>query len=73
LEKGKDALYGGRTVDSYINRPQFELFDIASDPAESRNLSEDPAYAETLEKYKSLLKADQKRTGDPWIMKWKYE
>jgi len=72
-EKGKDADYGGRTVDSYINRPQFELFDIASDPNESRNLANDPAHAATLAKYKTLLKADEKRTGDPWIMKWDYE
>lgn len=71
--KGKDAQYGDRTVDSYINRPEFELFDIASDPNESRNLADDPAHAATLEKYKSLLKAEQKRTGDPWILKWKYE
>ena len=72
-EKGKDAKYGKRTVDSYINRPAFELFDIASDPNESRNLADDPAYSETLKKYQDLLKAEQKRTGDPWIMKWRYE
>lgn len=71
--KGKDAPYGQRTVDSYIHRPEFELFDIASDPNESRNLAGDPAHAETLKKYQSLLKAEQKRTGDPWIMKWEYE
>lgn len=72
-EKGKEAKYGNRTVDSYINRPAFELFDIASDPNETRNLAEDPAYAETLKKYQDLLKAEQKRTGDPWILKWRYE
>jgi len=71
--KGKDANYGQRTVDSYINRPQFELFDIASDPNESRNLAENPAYQKILKKYQNLLKAEQKRTGDPWIMKWNYE
>jgi N-sulfoglucosamine sulfohydrolase len=72
-EKGKDAKYGKRTVDSYINRPAFELFDIASDPNESRNLADDPTYARTLKKYQDLLKAEQKRTGDPWILKWRYE
>ncbi len=71
--KGKDADYGGRTVDSYIHRPQFEFFDIASDPNESRNLADDPAHAEALAKYKDRLKAEQKRTGDPWVMKWEYE
>ena len=50
-----------------------QLFDIEEDPFETRNLADDPAHAETLEKYKALLKADEKRTGDPWIMKWDYE
>ena len=71
--KGKEADYGGRTVDSYINRPEFEFFDIVSDPNESRNLANDPVHADALASYKDRLKAEQKRTGDPWIMKWEYE
>ena len=73
FSKGPQAKYGNRTVDSYINRPQFELFDVSSDPAETRNLAGDPAFAETLSTYKDKLKEMQKRTGDPWIMKWRYE
>ena len=57
----------------YINRPAFELFDISSDPAETRNLAGDPAFADVLAQYKDKLKEMQKRTGDPWIMKWRYE
>jgi N-sulfoglucosamine sulfohydrolase len=72
-EKGPKALYGKRTVDSYVNRPEFEFFDISSDPNEARNLAADPAFQELLEQYKIKLKAMQKRTGDPWVMKWKYE
>ena len=30
-------------------------------------------FAATLEDYKKKLKAMQQRTGDPWIMKWRYE
>lgn len=71
--KGPTAKYGKRTVDSYINRPQFELYDISSDPAETRNLAPDPKFADTLATYKDKLKDMQKRTGDPWIMKWRYE
>ena len=73
FQQGPTANYGNRTVDSYINRPQFELYDISSDPAETRNLAADPKFAATLETYKDKLKAMQKRTGDPWIMKWRYE
>ena len=71
--KGAEAPYGKRTVDSYINRPQFELYDISSDPSETRNLAEDPAFANVLSHYQSKLKAMQKRTEDPWLMKWRYE
>lgn len=73
FEQGPDAKYGDRTVDSYINRPRFELYDISSDPNETRNLAADPNFAATLATYKEKLKAMQKRTGDPWIMKWDYE
>ncbi|NNC87489.1 MAG: sulfatase [Akkermansiaceae bacterium] len=72
-DQGPEAKYGGRSVDSYINRPQFEFFDISSDPSESRNLAADPKYAGLLETYKAKVKEMQKRTGDPWIMKWSYE
>ena len=71
--KGAEAPYGKRTVDSYINRPQFELYDISSDPSEARNLAEDLAFATVLTHYQSKLKTMQKRTEDPWIMKWRYE
>ena len=37
--KGKDAPYGNTTVGGYIQRPQFELFDIQNDPDETTNLA----------------------------------
>lgn len=72
-DQGLDALYGGRTVGSYIHRPAFELYDLEADPAESRNLAADPAHAARLAVMKQRLKAAQKETGDPWVMKWDYE
>ena len=71
--KGPEAKYGQRSVDSYINRPEFELYDVSSDPAETRNLASEARFADTLATYKERLKAMQQRTGDPWIMKWRYE
>ncbi len=73
LKKGEDAPYGTRTVGEYIQRPEFELFNMETDPHESLNLANDPAYAEVLEDYKAKLKAKQKELNDPWIMKWSYE
>jgi len=72
-QQGPAAKYGNRTVDSYINRPQFELYDISIDPAETLNLADDPDFETTLESYQDKLKGMQRRTGDPWIMKWRYE
>ena len=71
--KGPEASYGRRTVDSYIHRPAFELYDIANDPAETTNLADDPRQAERLASMKQRLKSFQKSTDDPWILKWRYE
>lgn len=73
LAKGKDAPYGTKTVDQYVNRPAFELYDIVKDPNESKNLADDPKYAETLKDYQERMKDFQKKMHDPWIMKWRYE
>lgn len=71
--KGPAALYGQRSVDSYIHRPAFELYDIVKDPGETRNLAADPDRAELLVEMKQRLKAMQQRTDDPWLLKWSYE
>ncbi len=71
--KGKDAPYGNTTVGRYIQRPEFELFDIAADPHETSNLANSPGHLDVLESYKAKLKAMQKELEDPWIMKWEYE
>ena len=73
LAKGNDAPYGEMTVGRYVQRPEFELFDIAADPHESTNLAESTGHADILETYKKRLKALQNKYQDPWVMKWKYE
>jgi N-sulfoglucosamine sulfohydrolase len=73
FQRSLDAPYGRKTVTDYIHRPRFELYHIANDPDESRNLAGDPAHAATLLQYQHKLKALQKEFGDPWITKWDYE
>jgi N-sulfoglucosamine sulfohydrolase len=68
-----ERLYGKRTVEAYVHRPAFELYDLKADPDEIHNLAGDPAHAAVLEQLKAKLRAFQKRTGDPWILKWEYE
>lgn len=65
--------YGKRTVDAYLHRPKFELYDLQNDPHEVNNLADNPKYSEVLGELKEELKAFQKRTKDPWITKWQYE
>ncbi|MGB7346556.1 MAG: sulfatase [Pirellulaceae bacterium] len=71
--KGKEAPYGTKTVGQYVQRPQFELFDIANDPNESTNLADSEGHKDVLETYKAKLKQMQKDMEDPWVMKWDYE
>jgi N-sulfoglucosamine sulfohydrolase len=70
---GVEAAYGRRTVGRYVQRDEFELYDLEQDPHESRNLARDPAHASTLATYKARLRAFQARTSDPWVLKWTYQ
>jgi len=73
LAEGDDAPYGAWTVGGYVQRPEFELFDLTQDPNEGNNLADDSAIAEVLAQMKGRLHGMQERTQDPWIMKWDYE
>lgn len=72
-EKGPEANFGNKTVDSYVNRPAFELYDMREDPHETTNLADNPEYAEVLKRYQETMKSFQEEMEDPWIMKWRYE
>ncbi len=72
LRRG-NKLYGKRTIEAYLHRPRFELYDLENDPHEVRNLAADPQHKGKLEEMKAKLKAFQKRTKDPWLLKWDYE
>jgi arylsulfatase A-like enzyme len=41
-----------------------ELFDLKNDPEETKNLADDPANAETIERLTKLMKSWQERVGD---------
>jgi len=71
--QGPDALYGPRTVGEYLERPEFELYDLETDPLESNNLAYDPAFADVLEAHKKKIREFQRTTQDPWLLKWTYQ
>ena len=72
-EQGMSAKYGQRTVEAYIHRPAFELYDLQVDPHEIHNLAASAEHQDVLERLKKQLRQFQKETRDPWILKWDYE
>lgn len=48
-------------------RPRLELYRLADDPDQVRNLASDPAYAKTLAKLHAQLMAELERSEDPRV------
>jgi arylsulfatase A-like enzyme len=44
-----------------------ELYDLAADPHEQRNLAGDPAQTEPLQRMRARLDAHMRETGDPFL------
>ena len=65
--------FGTRTVESYIHRPRFELYDLEADPDEVANLAEQSQYERMVGGFVEKLKEIQEATDDPWFHKWTYE
>lgn len=65
--------FGIRTMDAYVHRSRFELYDLESDPGEVVNLAGRPEYADMVSGFCERLQQFQQDTRDPWIHKWEYE
>ena len=52
---------------SYGQRPEM-LFDLETDPGETKNLAYDAAYQEVLSKHRQLLENEVERTEDPFVI-----
>lgn len=59
-----------RTVDSFIYRPEFVLYNIQTDPDEIHSLHEHQDYQYVLEAMKDEIRQFQLRTRDPWYIMW---
>lgn len=55
-----------KTLASYYNRDEWELFDLKMDPAERTNLASKPSMKETRTMLASMLLKWQTQTNDPW-------
>ena len=68
-----DSQYGRRSVEAYVHRPRDELYDLEADPDEVVNLAGRPEYAKVLAELQEKVRAWQKATGDPWLIKYEHE
>ncbi len=66
VSKGS-KLFGKRSIENFLRRPEFELYDLQEDPDEVNNLVASPAHASLLGELQEKLKSFQERTMDPWI------
>jgi len=72
LRDGMDH-FGARTVDAYLHRDRFELYDLEQDPDEVVNLADKPEYAGLIAAFSEKIRQFQEHTRDPWVHKWIYE
>ena len=70
IYRNKAEYFGKRTVQDYLHRTEFELYDLSKDPDEARNLAENPEYADVLEQMQKQIKSFQRGTSDPWQIMW---
>jgi N-sulfoglucosamine sulfohydrolase len=65
-QDSKSQLYGRRAIETYLHRPEYELYDLEADPDELHNLADDPRYAEKVRSLRQRVQQWQKQTQDPW-------
>lgn len=72
VKSGK-AQYGPRARFAYEHRPEFELYDLQTDPQERQNLVSSNTHQVVFNALLASLKRFQERTNDPWRVKWSHE
>jgi N-sulfoglucosamine sulfohydrolase len=68
VRRRNDGQLGVRSVDAYLRRPEYELYDTVADPHEVRNLAGEPRLRPVLEDLKGRLRRVLERSNDPWLV-----
>ena len=67
----RDERYAGTHIrtafDTFAEPPEFELYDLAQDPWEFRNLAGNPDHAEAEQRLRSALETWRQETDDPTL------
>jgi N-sulfoglucosamine sulfohydrolase len=64
VEKAETDSTSRKLTSRFVNRPPAEFYDTQKDPFELHNLANDPAYKQTIGKFKKELEAWMKQQGD---------
>ena len=64
----QDGRLGARSVEAFLHRPEYELYDSVADPHETRNLAGDRALRAVLDDLKGRLRRVLERSNDPWLV-----
>jgi arylsulfatase A-like enzyme len=63
-KRAKTDPAAAKVVERYRHHPPEELYDIAADPHETKNLADDPAYAKPLDELREKLRAWRIQQGE---------
>lgn len=66
--RNKKEFYGKRKVTDYLHHPQYELYDLESDPDEIKNLAYLKQYESIFSELRERLRTFQVKTSDPWLI-----
>ena len=72
LKRG-DTKMGSREVQAFLHRPKEELYDLAVDPNELKNIATDPAQSTVLARHAVKARSVARKTNDPWLIKNRHE
>jgi len=61
-----NPVYGKRTVEALMHRPEYELYDLEHDPDEVNNLADSLRHRPVFVKLLKKLDDFQRETSDPW-------
>ncbi|CAK0799534.1 unnamed protein product, partial [Prorocentrum cordatum] len=53
---------------AYLHRPEWELFDLRTDPRQQVNLARRGGHERVMSELQDMLTTWRKRTGDPWLV-----
>lgn len=73
VKQNPETKLGEKSVNTFLHRPKWELYDLNEDPHELRNVATEPAYEDVFNDLKERLRKFQRETDDPWVHKYVYE